>query len=319
MKKKLPILVGMLIVIMLTASFNSKPLRLVFPNKVNYEPFIIADQMGFFKQAGLNLEIIHVTGGIQAAEALSTGSADAAAMGESPAIILLSQKASASIVTRYGYGERIHKMLAAKAIRQPQDLKGKRVGVQAGSSTHGGLFLWLTRMNVKVGDIHIIPLNPMDMPDAIKTGMIDAMAGSEPWPTRVMTYCPDKVHLLADFSGLGNTFPHVLMVSDSFKNKHPEELEKLVQALSKAIDFMNASPDKAAEINARSIKLNVEQQKKCTSAMTFKLGWTDEDVRSMNISAQFLKNFGKIRALPDNSQYPVVTKKQNGSLKNKKR
>lgn len=319
MLKKLTVLASMLVVIMLTASFSSKPLRLVFPNKVNYEPFIIADKTGLFKQVGLNLEIIHVTGGIQAAEALSTGSADVAAMGESPAIILLSQKSPSGIVTRYGYGERIHKMLAINSIKQPQDLKGKRVGVQAGSSTHGGLFLWLTRMKLKADDISIIPLDPMNMPDAIKTGMIDAMAGSEPWPTRVMTYCPDKVHLLADFSGLGNTFPHVLMASDSYRSKHPEEIEKLVQALSKAVDFMNASPDKAAEINASSIKLTVEQQKKCTSAMTFKLGWTDEDLRSMNISAQFLKDFGKIREIPDNSQYPVVTKKQNGSLKNKKR
>jgi NitT/TauT family transport system substrate-binding protein len=278
---------------------QKKKITLVYSNKVNYEPFIIAREKDFFKKEGLDVDAKVVVGGIQAAEALFTGSADAAAMGDAPAVILMSKNAPVKIVARYGEGDKIHRLLVSQMIKSPEELEGKRVGIQFGSSTHGGFLLWTKKIGLHIRAIHIIPLNPLDFPEAMNTNQIDAMAGSEPWPTNVEKLCKDKVYELADFSGLGNTFPHVLMVTERLITKYPEEVKKLVRAIGKAVAFINNEREKAAEITSKYIGLQMSDQIKCTARLSWNMGWKEQDLRSMQKTAEFLKEFGKINNIPN--------------------
>ena len=280
-----------------------QPIRLVYSNKVNYEPFIIANELGYFKEAGLNVQVKLVPGGIHAAEALITGSADAGAMGDAPAVILISRKAPVKIVARYGKGEKIHRLLTKSEIRTSEDLKGKRLGIQAGSSTHGGFLLWAESRGLEINDVKIVPLNPLDIPAAMQTNQIDAMAGSEPWPTNVENLCGDMVHELDDFSGFGNGFPHVLVVTKRLVDNYPEAVMKLIHVLEKAITYLIEHPDQAVEITSRHIGLSVQDQKKCTSRLIWGIGWDEQDLESIDKTARYMKRFGKIENVPNLDEY----------------
>ncbi len=281
---------------------NSTPknmITFVYSNKVNYEPMIIATEKKYFEDEGLDIKVATVVGGIQAAEALATGSADAAAMGDAPAIMLMSKNIPVKIVARYGGGDKIHRLVALHNIISPEGLEGKRIGLQLGSSTHGGFMLWASANNVDMSKVHIVALNPLDMPDALNTGQIDAMAGSEPWPTNVETLCRDKVYELADFSGLGNTFPHVLVVTERLIEKNPQAAEGLIRAIHRSVEYIKNNPDGAAEITSKYIGLPKKIQKRCTNRLVWQIGWEDQDLQSMHITAKFLKDFGKIKEIPD--------------------
>jgi len=291
--------IATLLITKITNTGQKKKITLVYCNKVNYEPFIIAREKGFFKEEGLNVDTKVVVGGIQAAEALFTGSADVAAMGDAPAIILISKNVPVKIVARYGEGDKIHRLLVSQIIKSPEELEGKRVGIQFGSSTHGGFMLWAKKIGLNIRTINIIPLNPLDFPEAMNTGQIDAMAGSEPWPTNVEKLCKDKVYELADFSGLGNTFPHVLMVTERLITKYPEDVKKLVWAIGKAVAFINNEREKAAEITSKYIGLEMSDQIKCTARLSWNMGWKEQDLKSMQKTAEFLKEFGKINNIPN--------------------
>jgi len=169
-------------------------LTITYSNKVDYEPFIVAEELGYFEEEDLNVTTLVVSGGIQSAEAIMTGAADVGAMGDAPATQLLDKNTDAMIVCRYSGGEGMHRYIAQEDILTPKDLEGKKVGIQMGSSTHGSFMQWADANGISMSDVTLVPMNPADMPSAMETGQIDAMAGSEPWPTNVEKVCGEKVH-----------------------------------------------------------------------------------------------------------------------------
>jgi ABC-type nitrate/sulfonate/bicarbonate transport system substrate-binding protein len=271
----------------------------VFSHKVDYEPMMIALEKGYFADEGIEVITREVVGGIQAAEAMATGSADIGAMGDAPAIILTSRRDSVKIIARYGGGEKMHRVIAQKGIAAPKDLEGKRVGIQLGSSTHGGVMQWAGKNNIDMERVQLVSISPMDMPDAMKTSQIDAMAGSEPWPTNVETHCGDRVSELADFRDVGNTFPLVLVASERLITESPEVLESILRGVKKGTEFINRNFEEAAQIAVSYTGLSPENQRRCMGSLFWEVGFDSTDLKSLQMTAKFLKDFGKIDVIPD--------------------
>jgi len=284
------------LLLLLSCGRDAERLRLVYPAKVNYEPLMIANAQGLFPE---NIDVLTVTSGIHAAEALMTGNADMAALGDGPAVMLMARNAPVKIIVRYAQGEHIHSLVTRSDIQTAEALRGKRIGVQLGSSTHGGLLLWLKAHGLTGDALNIIPLSPLDMPDAMATGQIDAMAGSEPWPTHVLSRCGNTAHRLEDFSGLGHLFPHVLMVRTACLSQYRAQIEAVVQAVSEASALINTDPERAAMYTAALSGLKPNQQRACTARLNWATGWDSTDMQSLQMTARTMKNFGKIDTVPE--------------------
>jgi ABC-type nitrate/sulfonate/bicarbonate transport system substrate-binding protein len=158
---------------------------------------------------------------------------------------------------------------------------------------------WAKETGLDISTVTIVPLSPLDLPEAMNSGRIDAMAGSEPWPVNVENLCKDKVHQLADFSGLGNTFPHVLVVTDKLATRYPGDVKKLVRAITRAAEYIRNNSEKTAEITSKYTGLSIPDQVRCTARLSWEIGWTEQDFQSIQKTAEFLKDFGKISEIPD--------------------
>jgi NitT/TauT family transport system substrate-binding protein len=303
------ILLSIAVILFSACSDQPAPMKLVYPNKVNYESFIIANHLGFFKEGGSPIEVITVNTGINAAEVLTLGNADLAAMGDGPTVVLMAQKKDVSIVTRYAKGERIHRMVADTSVHAPIDLVGKRVGVQVGSSTYGALMSWLEKHNILAGQVSIVPMDPLNMPEAMKSRQIDAIAGSEPWPINVEKLCQNSVHELDNLQNDKNHFPHVLLANNKiFLEKSEKGILIVLQALVKANKFILTNPDSSAAITAHYIGLTVSEQKACLARLTWELDWTPMDLGSLEETAGFFFKLKKIVEIPDISKFQHIVR-----------
>lgn len=116
--------------------------RLAYTAKVQYAPQILALKKGWLSAPGVEFKAIDLgmSTGIAAAEAVVSGSADVAVMGDVPAIIALASARPCVLVCSYGGGEDMHSIIVSEksGIKAIEDLAGKRIGVHFGSSTHGG-------------------------------------------------------------------------------------------------------------------------------------------------------------------------------------
>ncbi len=281
------------------AKARTMDLRITYSNKIDYEPLIIAQEMGFFKDEGLNVTTLVVSGGIQSAEALATGSADMGAMGDAPAVTLMSKNMGAKLVARYGGGEGQHRLVGWTDIASVSDLAGKKIGVQLGSSSQGALLRLLEANGLSANDVTQVSLSPADMPNAVKTRQVDAIIGSEPWPTNVENANGADVHEIANSSGLGSNYPLVLMATQKLVNEKPEAVTAALKAIDRAIEYMGGDHEAAIALCAGKIGLSAENEEKCLKTVSYGLGLEQNDIDGLRSVGEFLVSSGKITALPD--------------------
>lgn len=152
----------------------------VFTNPRTGKGLVALNDVTLQMEEGVNVSAKLVTGGIEAAYALMNGAVDQAAMGDAPAVQFISNNDDVRMVARLMGGAGVHRFIAWNDIVDPKDLEGMRVGLQQTSNTHGAFLQWCDANQVNM-DIKFVYLpSPRDLPLAMQTRDIDAMAGSEP-------------------------------------------------------------------------------------------------------------------------------------------
>lgn len=216
-------------------------------------PVVIAIDQGYYEKRGLAIQHQKVVGGIEAAEALVAGSADIGVMGDAPAVIALSRSEKVHMVTCQTTGDRMHRIVVrdGSGIHEPADFAGRRLAIQQGSSTHGGFMQYCKKHGVDYSSVTVVAISPRDFPEAMVAGQVDFIAGSEPWPGNVLAAC-ENCHEFANLEGLGSNYPQVILGHESFLSAHPEAVAAIIEGTQEAVDFINAEPDRAAEIIARA-------------------------------------------------------------------
>jgi aliphatic sulfonates family ABC transporter substrate-binding protein len=119
-------------------------------------------------------------------EAAGADKIDVAAVGSTPPIFGAAAKSRFRVVAtnQFRSGQDDYLLTKDAAIRSPQDLKGKNIGVAKGSSAHGLLLNVLKRAGLSKDDVKISFLLPADGLAAFKTGRIDAWSVWSPFSTQ---------------------------------------------------------------------------------------------------------------------------------------
>jgi sulfonate transport system substrate-binding protein len=135
-----------------------------------------------FAGKGIQIKWVEFSSGPPMLEAMSAGSVDFGAVGDSPPIF--AQAAGANIV--YAAGQSITNgqgilVPAASPIRSIAELKGKRIAFTKGSSAHNVVVQVLEKAGLSYGDITPVYLSPPDAGAAFANGSIDAWAIWDPY------------------------------------------------------------------------------------------------------------------------------------------
>ena len=275
--------------------------RLACMAKVQYAPQLLALQHGWFRAEGIEVAGVNLgmTTGISATEALVSGSADVAVMGDVPGLIALASAHPTVLVCAYGGGENMHALIVSdrSGIRTVDDLRGKRIGCHFGSSTHGGLHLFLARHNL-ASSVTLVNTPQKNLEEALLSGSIDAFAASEPAPSLALARVPGA-RQLATLSGLGNSYPLVMVASRAYAQAHPEVLRLLVEGTKKGVDCILADPARAAREIAKLTGAPASMEERTLKTLEWTVRLDDEVLASLQSTADFLHGIRRLRAVPD--------------------
>lgn len=262
---------------------------------------IIAVKKGFFNAEGLHIQPMIFSSGPACTEALIYGSADFGTMGDTTAIITTSRGKGFTIIASQGGGERRHRIMAAanSLIKTVQDLEGKRIGVKKGTSTHGGLEFLARKEGLDLRD-EIIDMEPRDQLLALAAGELDAIVASEPTPSKVDN--DGFGYELTTLAGLGNTYPIFTLVNSKFAANHPELVDKMIKALTKATTFIALHPEETVSILAAQSGLTAGVIRKVMAYHRYELSLDKSVQDSLNVTAKFLQEIGKIARIPNWSE-----------------
>ena len=177
-------------------------------NLFYYLPLTIAEQLGYFKDEGLQVEIPDFAGGAKALQALVGGSADVVSGAYEHTINMQAKNQPIMSFVLQGRAPQI--VLAVSTRNMPgyksiADLKGKKIGVTApGSSTAMMASYVLAKAGLKASDVSFIGVGASSGAiSAVKSGQVDAIANLDPVIT--MLQRDNLIKVVADTRTLKDT------------------------------------------------------------------------------------------------------------------
>lgn len=274
-----------------------------------HAPIYVGVAKGIFEKHGLNVQILRVASGFEGLTAVQSGSAhvadavmavvaQAAAQGVSVKAILMANGDATGKVPTDDYFAVIARR--GKGIREGQldDLKGKRVGLPRGTIAHQYLFYAFQAKGLDpTKDITIQHVTPVDLPSALQSGSVDAIAIWEPVSLQALEMMADAVVV---YRG-GNHIQYLFQrwMSTRYLATNPGTVKKFITAFAEAAQYVRMNPDETTDILTRDFRgLSKVTLRKSLSFLTFDMRVSKVTLRAAQQGFEFAVNVGALKQAP---------------------
>jgi aliphatic sulfonates family ABC transporter substrate-binding protein len=216
---------------------------------------IYAQATKLFEKVGLKVALVPFPVGPAILPAMASGAVDIGWFGEFPivtgyangiplTIIMIDRldKTSTRLIARNGSG-----------INKLADLKGKKIGVSIGSTSHEHIVRALKMAGLTQEDVTLVNLSPSTMPAAFLAGQIDAAFTWEP----NVSIMQKNGKVIATTASIGDISGVFLASRIAFVKEHPELLQKFFAAWEMATNEAAKSPDVVRQDEAKRLGITV--------------------------------------------------------------
>lgn len=242
-----------------TAVASGEAIKLGFSAWPGWIPWQVAEEAGIFEEAGVNVELIWFEGYLDSINALAAGQLDANSQTLNDTITSVAAGSDQVIVLTNDNSSGNDQIIAAEDIKTIEDLRGKKIGVEAGVVDHYLLLLGLESVGMTADDVEIENLETGAASAAFASGQLDAVAVFAPFTTQALQR--KGSHTLFDSSDFPGSIPDHLAVSRSLVDDRPEDLQKLVNAWFMTLAYIEDNPEEALEIMAKRGGVSTEDYK----------------------------------------------------------
>jgi NitT/TauT family transport system substrate-binding protein len=250
---------------------SSEPLRVTMPTWTGYGPLFLAKEKGFFEKNGVDVELSIIEGLGERKQALAGGKIDGMATALDVQVSLAASNIPLQVVwlldDSYG-GDGI---LVKNEIKDIQDLKGKKVAFEVGSTSHMLALTALKQGGLTEKDVEVVPMSAGDAGAAFTAGKVDAAVTWEPWLTKGAEANGKVLLTTKDLPGI--IVDTVSFKEDVIKNR-PEDVKAFVKAMAEAMDYWKENKKEANEIMAKGLKIDVKEFEATETGLKF---FTKED------------------------------------------
>jgi NitT/TauT family transport system substrate-binding protein len=221
-------------------------------NLLYYLPLTIAEQLGYFKAEGLDLQIVDFAGGSQALRAVVGGSADVVSGAFEHTVNMQAKGQRLRAFALQGRAPQIVLGVNPKTMpnfKTVADLKGKKIGVTApGSSTNVMVNFILAKAGLKPADVSIIGVGASQgAVAAMRAGQLDAISNLDPVITLLQRSGDLKIvsdtRIVAEAERVfGGPMPAgCFYAPQTFIDKNPNTTQALANALVRANKWIQAA------------------------------------------------------------------------------
>ncbi|QHE75800.1 ABC transporter substrate-binding protein [Hydrogenophaga sp. PBL-H3] len=248
----------------------ARPLRLAVSDVAYATLALVAEAKGYFMQEGLSLDIQHFKLGRMCVEKLVAGEVDFATAADVPALLAFMNRKEFDILATISTSKRENQMVIRQGpgITGPSDLRGKRIGVLAGTGAHYFADAFLLFHGIDQNEVIHVPLDAKDPAQALERGQVDA-AGL------FSSQVPDALARLQGRGIVAKQLPIYtatfnLLSQTSAAGVSDDDALKFLRALRRAERFIKDEPAQGRAIVAGVMMVSADQLAK---------GWEDLDFR----------------------------------------
>jgi sulfonate transport system substrate-binding protein len=211
------------------------------------------------KEVGVeNVKWVEFQFGPPLLEALGAGAVDIGVVGDTPPIF--AQAAKANLVYVASTPASASAILVPKdsPIRSIADLKGKKVAIAKGSSSHNLTIQALAKHGLSFGDIEPVYLAPADAVAAFSTGSVDAWTIWDPY--FAIAENKHNARILVDTNDPALASNSFYLANKDFAQNHPDVLEAALDEIAGVTKWAADNRDQLAQIAADTTGVDLQSQ-----------------------------------------------------------
>lgn len=218
------------------STLSAAPLKVAFSDWPGWTALEIAAQKGWFKEAGVDVELLWFEYG-PSMEAFTAGKCDAVTVTNGDALVTGAGGARnvAILITDYSNG---NDMIVAKpGISSMKDLKGKKVGIEIGFVEHLLLLNGLEKAGLKEADVELIPTPTNQTPQVLASGQVDAIGAWQPNSGSALKAVPGSKSIYSSADEPGLIYDAVVVSPQSLAQRRADWV-KFVKVWDKVVAYL---------------------------------------------------------------------------------
>jgi NitT/TauT family transport system substrate-binding protein len=235
---------------------SSEPLKVTLPTWTGYGPLFLAKEKGFFEENGIEVELSIVEGLAERKQALASGKIDGMATALDVQVSLAAANIPVSVVWILDDSFGGDGILVKNEINSIQDLKGKTMAFEVGSTSHMLALTALQQGGLTESDVEVIQMSAGDAGAAFAAGKVDAAVTWEPWLSKGSEANGKVLLSTKDLPGI--IVDTISFKEDVIKNR-PEDIKAFVKAMGQAMDFWKENKEEADKIMAKGLKIDTAE------------------------------------------------------------
>ena len=216
----------------------------------------IAEEKGFFKDAGVDVDVVRFSSGVDASKALLSDEIDLATSSEFTFVSNVTRYPQLRILAGIARVSAVRLFTRADSgIRMARDLMGRRVGLTRRSIGEFFLGEYLLANGIGLSEVSLVDIAAPDITGALTSGRVDAAITWQPFVHRTATMLGPNYSELPEQEAY---FYHMLLIGQRSwvdANQHP--LGRVLSALFQAEEFVRENPAEAQKMLADRLQLDI--------------------------------------------------------------
>ena len=265
-------------------------------------PVVVAQERGFFREQGVEVELRRFNSGPLIIHALEVGDLDMAYIGVPPVYAAIAHGLDVKIVSKVNYGQAALIVNQDSSIKTLQELRGKKIAsVRRGSGMDILLRGFVLKQKAGLNpdtDVSIVNMPAKMMDASVHRKVVDAAFTWEPYVS--MAELTGHARVLLDMNEVAPHYPwYVLIASAKTCNNQRASLQKVLRANQQAIDYLNKQQDASNSMLIREFNLRemISSTGSKVSAVAIinrarkRLGWESRFSKDDKVFLQSLMNY----------------------------
>jgi NitT/TauT family transport system substrate-binding protein len=239
-------------------SAHAEPLKIAYSDWPGWIAWEVAQQKGFFKEAGVEIELVWMEY-LPSMEAYAAGKVDAVCMTNGDAMVTGATGKPSTAILLNDYSNGNDKIVAKPGINSFKDLKGKKVGLELNLVEHL-MFLKALEMNgMTEADVELVNVATNETPQALAGGM-DAIAAWYPVAGQAEKQVPGSKALFTSADAKGLIYDGLFVSPESLQSRKAD-WQKVTAVWFKTVDYIQnpATHADAVKIMAAKVQVSPEE------------------------------------------------------------
>jgi NitT/TauT family transport system substrate-binding protein len=238
------------------SSLVAEPLKVAFSDWPGWTAYEIAAQKGWFKDAGVDVELLWFEYG-PSMEAFTAGKCDAVMVTNGDALVTGANgsKNVMILVTDYSNGNDM--VVARPGIKSLNDLKGRKIGVEVGLVDHLLLLNGLKKSGLSEADVELVPTPTNQAPQVLASGQVDAVVAWQPNSGAALKALPGSTAVYTSADEPGLIYDMVVVSPQSLASRRADWV-KFVKVWDRIVAYLENPATKADGIAIMAARAGVK-------------------------------------------------------------